>query len=285
MKKNGDKNWTLYVLRCGDGTLYTGIAKDVLLRLKKHQSGKGAAYTKTHQPVVLIYREDGFTRSEALIREAALKRLPKHRKELLIGTAPVELLVKLGLIRYSPRSSVKKHKKRLGGLMAKITFKGNPINTAGNLPTVGSKAPDFKLTKTDLSDISLKDFAGKKLVLNIFPSIDTPVCQASTRRFNSELSNLNNTVVVCVSRDLPFALNRFCGAEGLKNVVSASQLRDSSFGDGYGVKISEGPLAGLFSRAVVVVDEKGNVAYTEQVPEIAQEPNYEAALNSLKQTV
>lgn len=166
--------------------------------------------------------------------------------------------------------------------MARITFKGNPISTAGELPKVGSKAPDFKLTKTDLSDVSLQDLNGKKVVLNIFPSIDTPVCQASTRKFNEELNKLSNTVVVCVSRDLPFALNRFCGAEGLKNVVPASELRNSSFGDSYGVRISEGVLAGLFSRAVVVLDEKGNVKYTEQVPEIAQEPNYQAALNALK---
>lgn len=166
--------------------------------------------------------------------------------------------------------------------MASITFKGNPIKTSGNLPKVGAKAPDFKLTKTDLSDISLKDLNGKKVVLNIFPSIDTPVCQASTRKFNEELSKLNDTVVVCVSRDLPFALGRFCGAEGLKNVVPASELRNNSFGDGYGVRIAEGALAGLFSRAVVVLDEKGNVKYTEQVPEIAQEPNYQAALAALK---
>jgi thioredoxin-dependent peroxiredoxin len=167
--------------------------------------------------------------------------------------------------------------------MAKVTFKGNPVNTAGSLPQAGSQAPDFKLTKTDLSDISLKDFAGKKLVLNIFPSIDTPVCQASTRRFNTELNKLNNTVVVCASVDLPFALNRFCGAEGLSAVIPASQLRDTSFSDNYGVKIVDGPLAGLLSRAVVVIDETGKVIYSEQVAEITQEPNYEVALNSLKQ--
>jgi thiol peroxidase len=166
--------------------------------------------------------------------------------------------------------------------MAKITFKGNPINTAGELPKVGAKAPDFKLTKTDLSDVSLKDFNGKKVVLNIFPSIDTPVCQASTRKFNEELNKLADTVVLCVSKDLPFALNRFCGAEGLKNVVPASELRDESFSRNYGVKIGDGALQGLFSRSVVVIDEHGNVKYTEQVPEIAQEPNYQAALAALK---
>ena len=166
--------------------------------------------------------------------------------------------------------------------MAQVTFKGNPVHTAGDLPKAGSKAPDFKIAKTDLSDVSLKDFNGKKVVLNIFPSIDTPVCQASTRKFNEELSKLQNTVVLCVSKDLPFALNRFCGAEGLKNVIPASDLRDDSFAKSYGVKIVDGPLAGLFSRAVVVVDDKGVVKYTEQVPEIAQEPNYSAALNALK---
>lgn len=167
--------------------------------------------------------------------------------------------------------------------MARITFKGNPINTAGSLPAVGSKAPDFRLTKTDLSDVSLKDFAGKKVVLNIFPSIDTGVCAASTRRFNQEAANLPNTAVLGVSRDLPFAHGRFCGAEGIKAVVNTSELRDQGFGKAYGVVIAEGPLAGLFSRAVVVIDESGQVAYTEQVPEIAQEPNYQKALDALKQ--
>jgi thiol peroxidase len=166
--------------------------------------------------------------------------------------------------------------------MARITFKGNPINTAGDLPKVGAKAPDFSLTKTDLSDVSLKDFNGKKIVLNIFPSIDTAVCQASTRKFNEELNKLSDTVVLCVSKDLPFALNRFCGAEGLKNVIPASELRDESFSKNYNVKITDGPLKGLFSRSVVVLDAQGNVKYTEQVPEIAQEPNYQAAIAALK---
>lgn len=166
--------------------------------------------------------------------------------------------------------------------MAQITLKGNPINTNGNLPTVGSDAPDFLLTKTDLSDVSLKDFAGKNVILNIFPSIDTPVCATSTRKFNEEASNLDNTVVVCVSADLPFAHGRFCGAEGIENVVSTSQLRNSDFGSNYGCTIVDGPLAGLLSRAIVVVDGNGKIAYTEQVPEIAQEPNYEAAMNAVK---
>lgn len=166
--------------------------------------------------------------------------------------------------------------------MAQITLKGNPINTNGNLPTVGSDAPDFLLTKTDLSDVSLKDFAGKNVILNIFPSIDTPVCATSTRKFNEEASNLDNTVVVCVSADLPFAHGRFCSAEGIENVVSTSQLRNSDFGSNYGCTIVDGPLAGLLSRAIVVVDGNGKIAYTEQVPEIAQEPNYEAAMNAVK---
>ena len=165
--------------------------------------------------------------------------------------------------------------------MATITFKGNPIQTKGELPAVGGAAPSFKLTKTDLSETSLGDYAGKKVVLNIFPSIDTPVCQNSVRRFNEAASNLQNAVVLCVSKDLPFAHGRFCGAEGLENVVPASEYKDSSFGDAYGVTIGEGPLAGLFSRAVVVVDEGGKVSHSEQVPEIGQEPDYEAALAAL----
>ena len=166
--------------------------------------------------------------------------------------------------------------------MAKITFKGNPINTAGTLPAVGSKAPDFKLTKTDLADVSLKDFAGKKVILNIFPSIDTGVCATSVRKFNTEAAALPNTVVVGVSKDLPFAHKRFCGAEGINNVVTTSDLRDGSFAKNYGVTMTEGPLAGLMSRSIVVIDEKGTVKYTEQVPEIAQEPDYAKAMAAVK---
>ena len=165
--------------------------------------------------------------------------------------------------------------------MAKITLKGNPINTCGTLPAVGSQAADFVLTKTDFADVSLQSFAGKKIVLNIFPSIDTPVCATSVRRFNAEAVKLNNAVVLCVSVDLPFAHQRFCGAEGLEKVMPVSELRKRKFGEDYGVRIIDGPLAGLLSRAVVVIDEKGKVIYTEQVPEIAQEPNYEAALKVL----
>jgi thioredoxin-dependent peroxiredoxin len=166
--------------------------------------------------------------------------------------------------------------------MAQVTFKGNPVRTAGNLPAVGSAAPDFKVTKSDLVETSLADYKGGKLVLNIFPSIDTPVCATSVRRFNEEASKLPNTTVLCVSRDLPFALKRFCAAEGLNSVVTASEYKDSSFSDAYGVRIVDGPLAGLLSRAVVVVDPNGKVAYTEQVPEITQEPNYAKALSALK---
>lgn len=165
--------------------------------------------------------------------------------------------------------------------MASITLKGNPVSTVGNLPAVGAVAPAFSAVKTDLSECTLEELAGKKVVLNIFPSIDTGVCAASTRRFNQEASSLENTVVVCVSADLPFALGRFCGAEGLENVVPVSVFRNPSFGVDYGVAIADGPLAGLMSRAVVVIDESGNVAYTEQVPEITQEPNYDDALAAL----
>lgn len=165
--------------------------------------------------------------------------------------------------------------------MTEITLKGNKIHTGGKLPAIGSKAPDFILTKTDLADVSLKDFAGKKIVLNIFPSIDTPVCASSVRKFNEAAQQLPNAVVLCVSVDLPFAHSRFCGAEGLESVVSVSELRKRQFGEDYGVRIVDGPIAGLFSRAVVILDEKGVVKYTEQVPEIAQEPNYEAALKAL----
>lgn len=165
--------------------------------------------------------------------------------------------------------------------MATITFKGSPVNTKGNLPAVGAKAPDFKLTGVDLSEKTLPDFKGKRLVLNIFPSVDTGVCAASVRHFNEKASGLENTVVLCVSKDLPFAHNRFCAAEGLDNVMGLSEFKDSNFSDAYQVVMTDGPLAGLMSRAVVVIDEDGNVKYTEQVPEIGQEPDYDAALSSL----
>ena len=165
--------------------------------------------------------------------------------------------------------------------MTTITFKGSSIKTKGFLPKVGASAPDFSLVKTDLENISLHELLGKKVILNIFPSIDTGVCATSVRQFNAKAAGLQNTVVVCISCDLPFAHKRFCGAEGIENVISASEYKDSNFSDAYGVKMVDGPLAGLLSRAVVVIDEKGIVKYTEQVPEIAQEPDYEKALGAL----
>ncbi|MFE3849281.1 thiol peroxidase [Flavobacterium sp. LB3P45] len=162
--------------------------------------------------------------------------------------------------------------------MAAITLGGNPIHTTGELPQVGTKLSDFKLIKTDLSVVTLGDFAGKKLVLNIFPSVDTGTCAASVRKFNESASNLKNTNVLCISRDLPFAQKRFCGTEGLNNVVNLSDFPEGSFGKANGLEITDGPLAGLHSRAIIVVDENGIITHTEQVPEIADEPNYEAAL-------
>lgn len=165
--------------------------------------------------------------------------------------------------------------------MATITFKGNPVNTKGSLPQVGEQAPDFKLTAGDLSDKSLTDFKGKKVVLNIFPSVDTGTCAASVRAFNKEASQLDNTVVLCISKDLPFAQGRFCAAEGLNNVVTLSEYKDSNFSDAYQLAIADGPLAGLLSRVVITLDETGKVLYEEQVAEIADEPNYAAAIASL----
>jgi thiol peroxidase len=166
--------------------------------------------------------------------------------------------------------------------MASITLKGNPIHTSGDLPAVGTKAPTFKLTNTDLADVGLDSFAGKVIVLNIFPSVDTPVCAASVRRFNAEVAALGDTVVLCTSADLPFAHKRFCGAEGLDRVHSVSDLRDKDFGKRYGVSIVDGPLAGLLARAVVVIGKDGNIKYTQLVPEIAEEPDYAAAITAVK---
>jgi thiol peroxidase len=160
--------------------------------------------------------------------------------------------------------------------MAQITLRGNPINTVGELPAVGSSAPAFTLTGGDLGAVSSDQLDGKAVVLNIFPSVDTPVCAASVRAFN-ERAAASGATVVCVSKDLPFAFARFCGAEGIENVTTASAFR-SSFGDDYGVTLKDGPMAGLLARAIVVVGPDGKVTYTELVPEIAQEPNYDAAL-------
>lgn len=161
--------------------------------------------------------------------------------------------------------------------MAQITLKGNPIETIGELPQIGSTAPDFNLVKSDLSELSLKDYSGKRVVLNIFPSLDTATCAASVRRFNKEASKLDNTAVIGVSADLPFASKRFCGAEGIENVVTGSIFR-SSFGKDYGVEMTSGPLKGILSRAIVVIDESGKVIHAQQVPELVDEPDYESAL-------
>lgn len=166
--------------------------------------------------------------------------------------------------------------------MAKITLKGNPINTLGNLPKKGTQAPDFNLVKQDLSVAKLSDFKGQKVVLNIFPSLDTATCAMSVRHFNAAASDLNNTVVLCISKDLPFAQARFCGAEGLDKVITLSDFRNGSFGKDYKLEITDGPLAGLESRVVIILDEEGKVIYTQQVPEIVNEPDYEAALAVLK---
>ena len=165
--------------------------------------------------------------------------------------------------------------------MADITLKGNAINTIGNLPKVGSKAPDFTLTGVDLSHKSLSDFGGKNIILNIFPSIDTGTCATSVREFNKKAADLENTVVLCISRDLPFAQARFCGAEGIENVVMLSDFATGKFGQDYQLEIANGPLAHLHSRAIVIINTDGNVTYTEQVSEIVDEPNYEAALKTI----
>lgn len=165
--------------------------------------------------------------------------------------------------------------------MATITLEGNEIHTVGDLPAVGATAPAFTLTSGELAEVSLADYAGKKIVMNIFPSIDTGVCADSTRRFNAAAGEHKDAVVLCISADLPFAASRFCGAENLDNVITLSTFRNPAFGDTYGVKISDGPIAGLLSRAIVVTDEAGKVVYTEQVPEIAQEPDYDTALSQI----
>lgn len=166
--------------------------------------------------------------------------------------------------------------------MAKITFKGSPISTLGSLPKVGAKAPDFLLTDGSLADKRLSDYKGKTKILNIVPSLDTSVCALSAKRFDAEVSKLPNVVVLTISCDLPFAQGRFCKAEGVNNVIPLSQMRNRAFGKDYGVEILDGPLAGLLSRAVVVVGPDDTVAYTEQVPEIAQEPDYPKALAAAK---
>ena len=166
--------------------------------------------------------------------------------------------------------------------MAQVTLKGNPVQVNGQLPQAGSKAPAFSLVAGDLSDATLATFAGKRKVLNIFPSVDTPTCATSVRKFNTQANDVANTVVLCISADLPFAQARFCGAEGLDNVVTLSTLRGHEFINNYGVALAEGPLAGLTARAVLVLDEQDKIIHTELVGEIANEPNYEAVLAVLK---
>lgn len=165
--------------------------------------------------------------------------------------------------------------------MATVTLKGNEIHTSGSLPSVGSKAPEFTLTKGDLSSAKLSDYSGKKVVLNVFHSIDTSTCAASVHQFNTEAAELDNVVVLCISRDLPFALNRFCGAEGIDQVETLSDFKDGNFGKAYGVEYVDGPIEGLLARVIVVIDEDGTVVHTEQVQETTEEPNYKAALEAL----
>lgn len=165
--------------------------------------------------------------------------------------------------------------------MAKIALNGNPINTSGNLPQKGSKAPEFNLVKTDLGGQTLSDLKGKKVILNIFPSLDTSVCATSVRKFNQLAADKSNVAVVAISKDLPFAHGRFCSTEGITNVTPASGFRDSEFGKAYGIDIIDGPLAGLYARSIVVVNETGEVVHTQLVPDIVQEPDYESALASI----
>ena len=166
--------------------------------------------------------------------------------------------------------------------MAKVTLKGNEIHTNGELPKVGTEAPDFKGVKSDLSELSLSDLKGKKVVINVFPSLDTSVCAASVRRFNKEAASHPDTVVLAVSKDLPFAHGRFCTTEGIENVIPLSDFRFSDFDESYGVRMADGPLGGLLARAVVIIGKDGKVMYTELVPEITQEPDYDKAIEAVK---
>ncbi len=166
--------------------------------------------------------------------------------------------------------------------MSQITFKGNPVNTNGSLPAVGSAAPDFSLVDTSLGTVSLADFKGKKVVLNIFPSVDTGVCALQLKTFSQKLADRDDVVLLFTSLDLPFAFGRFCGAEGIENAVTASDFREQSFAKNYGIQMTDGPLAGLYARATLVLDESHTVQHAELVPEIAQEPDYDAAIAALK---
>ncbi len=166
--------------------------------------------------------------------------------------------------------------------MQTVYFKGSPVHTYGDIPAVGTQAPGFDLTSKDLSDVRLSDFEDKRVVLNIFPSLDTPVCAMSVRRFNKEAADLKDTAVICISKDLPFAMNRFCAAEGIENVTVASAFRSPVFVKNYGLEMVDGPLAGLLARAVIVIDKDGKVIFSDLVDEITHEPDYEGAISVLK---
>jgi len=165
--------------------------------------------------------------------------------------------------------------------MATVSLNGNPINTKGNLPSIGSKAPNFELTKDDLSDVTLDNYKGSRVIMNIFHSIDTGTCAASVRQFNQEASELENVKILCISKDLPFAMARFCGAENIENVETLSDFRDGNYGDNYNLTYIDGPIKGLLARSIIVLDENGVILHTEQVHEVVEEPNYKAALESL----
>ena len=210
----------------------------------------------------------------------------KAAKKKIATKKTVKKVAKKKAVKKTAKKATKKPAKKVvkktastGG--SKVTLGGNPVSTSGKLPKKGAAAPSFTLTTGALQEISNKDLRGKRVILNIFPSIDTPTCATSTRTFNSLASSLNNTEVYCVSADLPFAQGRFCGTEGLANVKTASSFR-SNFGKAFGVNLTDGVLKGILARAVVVLDEKGKVLHSELVSEIANEPNYEAAINSLK---
>lgn len=166
--------------------------------------------------------------------------------------------------------------------MAQIKLKGNPVNTAGNLPSKGSQAPEFSLVKSDLGSLSLSELKGKRVILNISPSLDTSVCANAVRKFNKLAAGMSNVIVLAITKDLPFASGRFCSTEGITNVITLSGFRDTAFGNSYGIILTDGPMAGLYARCIVVLDEKGKVIYTELVPEITQEPDYESAIAVLK---
>ena len=212
---------------------------------------------------------------------AAKKKIAKKKSVKKVVKKAVKKTAKKATKKSAKKSAKKVVKKIANKGGSKVTLGGNPVSTSGKLPKKGAAAPAFTLTTGTLQEISNKDFRGKRVILNIFPSIDTPTCATSTRTFNSLASSLNNTEVYCVSADLPFAQGRFCGTEGLANVKTASSFR-SNFGKAFGVNLTDGVLKGILARAVVVLDEKGKVLHSELVSEIANEPNYDAAINALR---